>query len=81
METDALELRVVDHLDGDELGAVGHHVELGAHGFVLGEDLGHGLAFAAPGLVLENLVGGIQHVEFRCALCISIEVGRGHMQL
>lgn len=45
---------VVDHLHGDELGAEGQHVQLGAHRFVLVHHLRDGLALQAPAGELED---------------------------
>lgn len=39
---------VVDHVHGDELGAEGHHVELGADRFVSVHHLRDGLPFDSP---------------------------------
>lgn len=55
MIADALVLGEVDNLHGDELRAVGHHVEGGTNGLVLGQDSWQDHSLAAPGLVLENL--------------------------
>ena len=55
MIADALVLGEVDNLHGDELRAVGHHVEGGADRLVLGQDSWQDHSLAPPGLVLENL--------------------------
>jgi hypothetical protein len=53
--TDALVLRVIDDLHGDELRAVGHHVEVSSDRLVLGQNLGQDHTLATPGLVLKHL--------------------------
>ena len=51
---DGAVLGVVDNLHGDELGAEGQHVELGARGLVLGHHLRQRLALQAPAGKLED---------------------------
>lgn len=51
---DGAVLRVVDHLHGDELGAEGQDVELGARGGVLSHHFWDGLALDAPARELED---------------------------
>lgn len=45
---------MVNNLHGNELGAEGHDVQFGACGFVLGHNLGYGLALHTPARKLEH---------------------------
>lgn len=51
---DGAQFGVVDHLHGDELGAEGQDVELGAGGSVLGHHLWDGLTFDPPARELKD---------------------------
>lgn len=51
---DGAQLGVIDHLHGDELGAEGQDVELGAGGGVLSHHLWDGLTFDPPARELED---------------------------
>jgi hypothetical protein len=51
---DALVLGELDDLHWDELGAEGHHIQLGTQGLVLLQDLRDGLTFESPPWVLEH---------------------------
>ena len=54
MVDDGAVLGVVDHLHGDELGAEGQDVQLGAHGLVLVHHLWDALALQTPAWELEH---------------------------
>lgn len=54
----------IDHLHGDELGAEGQDVELGAAGLVLSHHLRDGLALHAPARELED--GNAILLRLRC---------------
>lgn len=54
MVDDGAQFGVIDHLHGDELGAKGQDVELGAGGGVLSHHLWDGLTFDPPARELED---------------------------